>query len=225
MAGRLGKLLHLIQQRILACPQGAHRSRRARTGLDGFRRLVELGIFLRLECVGTEFTTVIVRPGSGPQEVTALWRIGSIRRIRHGRSQLREPHPRDRLPVDPERPGERLGRRQQALLESGHEQSGRGARPLGGVTEALVPDPTVVIEKPRQHEFGGIRGKTPDRNPDDLAFGEPALDRPQVLLEAADHHVPECLGPCLDAPREPVGIKELEQGGEAARVPIVRGCR
>ena len=55
---------------------------------------------------------------------------------------------------------------------------------------------------------------------------EAALDLADVLLEPPHHHVLErLLAPHLDAAREAVGVEQLEQGGEAVRVAVVRRGR
>jgi hypothetical protein len=52
--------------------------------------------------------------------------------------------------------------------------------------------------------------------------GEPSGDGPKVFLEPADHHgVEDFLGPDRDAPAEALGVEDLEQYGEAVRVPVV----
>ena len=84
---------------------------------------------------------------------------------------------------------ERLGRRQQPLLQPDDEQASRGPRPAGRARMPLLTRRAVLVEQTGQLQLGRIFGKAGDLHPFDVPFRKPALDLAKVLLQTAHHHV------------------------------------
>ena len=118
--------------------------------------------------------------------------------------------------------GEGFDGGEQALLQPDDEQPGRGLGPPRGRRVPLLPGGAVLIEQLRQKDLGGVGRQVVDLHPFDIAPRESPLDFPDVLLEAAHHHLLElALSADLHPAREPVRVEQFQQGGEAVRVAVV----
>ena len=137
------------------------------------------------------------------------------------------PLPLDGRAVDVEAAGERLDRGEQPLLQADDEQARR--RPACGATSPAKRSSRAVRYSSRRREStssGASAGRPSMAIADDVALREAALDRADVLLEPADHHVLErLLAADRDAAGEAVRVEELEQRREAVRVAVVRRGR
>ena len=122
-----------------------------------------------------------------------------------------------------ERDGECLDGREQLLLQAHHEQAGGGPSACRGVLQPLLPQAAVLVEKARENELRRILREILDGDAPHLSLGKAALDLAHVLLDAPHHHVFErVVAPDRYAAGEAVWIEQLQQGGEAVGVAVVR---
>ena len=228
----VGYPLHAVEQGLLPAPQprrvqGPGR-RRGALALGGRvdRRHLDLlgGLLLRLGQLGA--LVVGVRRGGEP--------LRSRGRERRPRLRLRPvraaggplPLLAHRAAVPLERQRERLDRRQQPLLQPHHQQAGGGALARRKPLQAFFPHPAVLVQQPRQHQLRRVLRQPLDRHPAHLALREAALHGAQILLDAAHHHrIQFAPAAHRHAARKAVGIKQLQQGGEAVGVAVVRSGR
>ena len=129
-------------------------------------------------------------------------------------------------PVDAERSGKRLDRGEEALLKPGDQEGRRRLRPLRRAAEAFLAKLPVSVEQFRESQLGGLGRESVEVDLPDDPRGEAPFDRSQILLQATDHHVVEQFPATdRDAAAEPLGVQDLQEGGEAVGVTVVRGGR
>ena len=140
--------------------------------------------------------------------------------------RLAPPRPSRWPAVDGQRPGERLDRAEQPLLQRDGDQRRRGLARLRLVAQALGPQLRVLVEQARERQLGRVLRQAVDVDLHDLAVREALRDLPQVLLQPPDHHLVEQLRPLhRDAAAEAVRVEQLQQRREAVRVAVVRRRR
>ncbi len=111
-------------------------------------------------------------------------------------------------------------------MQPGDQQGGAGLLALGLALQAFFSQLTVLVEQDRETQLGGVGRQAAQVDLADDPLGEPSRDGPQVFLEATNHHgVEDFLSPDRDAPAKALGVEDLEQGGEAVRVPVVGSGR
>ena len=128
-----------------------------------------------------------------------------------------------RHPMTCEGDGERLDGREQLLLQAHHEQAAGGPCPCRGVLQPLFPQSAVLVEKAREHKLRRVLRQILDGDAPHLPLGKAALNLPDVVLDAPNHHVFErVLAPDRHPAGETVWIEQLEQGGETVGMAVVR---
>ena len=119
-------------------------------------------------------------------------------------------------------PGERFDGRKQTLLQAHNEEPGGSPSTGGSVGETPAAKGPVLVQQARQNQFGGVLGQPVDHLGVHAALGKSADFLADILLEAPDHHGFQVLPAAhLDAAREAVRIKQLQQRREAVRVSVV----
>ena len=225
-AGGRRHLLHPVKQVLFGSPQrlgiralGRHA---LGSGIDGR----DLGRLFRLVLLVRVLRAIVVGVGGHGEQGGGL----GCERIAAGGRRLaiagREPFPllAGCLAMARQRNGERLDRRQELLLQPDHQQSGRGSGARRDVSEPGLPDAAILVEQPRQHEFRRYVRQAVDHDRAHLPLRKPALQFTDVLLDAADHDVFQSVFAAYrHATSEAVRVEQLQQGGEAVGVAVVRG--
>ena len=96
---------------------------------------------------------------------------------------------------------------------------------LGLAAEPLFAQLAVLVQQGRKPQLGGVGGQAVDVDLHDVTLGETALDLADVVLEPADHDVVEHLLLDGHAAAEALRVEDLQQGGEAVGVAVVRRGR
>ena len=214
----LGDCLHPVQKFLLPAPQffGPFVPRSPFLGRD--RHRLDLSFFFGFQLILFPLAPLVIGVRRCPQQAVLLFGFGDIGcgflltfpLFHHGAA------------MHLEGAGEGFDGGEQPLLQPDDEQPGRRLRPPRGRRVPLFPGGAVPIEQLRQEDLGGVGRQVVDLQPLDIPPGESPLDLPDVLLEAAHHHLFElALSADLHPAREPVRVEHFQQGGEAVRVAVV----
>ena len=112
---------------------------------------------------------------------------------------------------------------EEPLLQAGDQQGGDRLLPLGLALKPFLAQLPVLVEENRKPQFGGVGRQAVDVDLFHVSLRETALHLADVLLEPPDHHVIEqLLAFHRDAPTEPLRVEDLQQGGEAVGMTVVR---
>ena len=106
-----------------------------------------------------------------------------------------------------------------------YKQAGMRLDPTGTSLEALLSNNPIFVKQSRQDQFRGVRRKILDLDSLDFAYGETALNPPDIFLQPPDHDLSERRLAHFDTPREAVRVQQFQQCGEATGVAVVRRCR
>ena len=96
------------------------------------------------------------------------------------------------------------------MLQSGNQQIRLGPLPLGGVRIAGFPRRPVFLQQTGKRQFRGIRRQPGKFDLDDISLREAAANFPDILLQAADHHLVEPLLEDFHATGEAVRIEDFQ---------------
>ena len=130
------------------------------------------------------------------------------------------PLPQNSAAVHAQRPGERLDRGEQPLLETADEQTRSSLGALGFAAAVALRAAGGTRRAASTAQFGRIIGKAVDVLLDELRLGNPPCDFADVLLEPADHDLVKQFWCDRHAAAEPLRIEDLQQRREALEWPL-----